>query len=364
MTDEKRLYRSREALIAGVCAGIADYFDVDPIVVRILAIVLTCASGGVLALAYIGLWIAVPTAPEVFAPLEVEPHEVRSDTYGFVDCGESRSSGAPRPTIPPSMMGSSAIGYTCAGHVPPEPPPAAAWYHPTASGVASTPPWPHGASYPGQAASGEYSPQQNPPHVGYPPQQNGTHRGFTSQQVPAHKEWTSAYRHPESDCQQSPSTNVKAALFIGSLLLSVGIGVLASKCILGVSWWQCWPLMFVVVGILRMVLPDAEGWRVSGFAAGLVLFAIGATLMPLSLGIYSWHTLGVMMVHLWPLLCIALGCLILGCGFKSSALKLAAALAFVAFCAVGLIWFGVPGPVGELVFVAPYGREYRFLFFG
>ncbi len=30
VTDEKRLYRSREALVGGVCAGIADYFDIDP----------------------------------------------------------------------------------------------------------------------------------------------------------------------------------------------------------------------------------------------------------------------------------------------------------------------------------------------
>ena len=132
MTDEKRLYRSREALVAGVCAGIADYFNVDPVVVRILAIVLTVASGGVLALAYVGLWIALPTAPEVFAPLEVEPQVVRSDTYGTVDRG-SRAPEPPRPAVPASMAGRSASAYPGTGHVPPEPPPAAAW---------AQPPWP------------------------------------------------------------------------------------------------------------------------------------------------------------------------------------------------------------------------------
>ena len=37
----KRLYRSRSSrILAGVCGGIAEYFGIDPIIVRILAIVL------------------------------------------------------------------------------------------------------------------------------------------------------------------------------------------------------------------------------------------------------------------------------------------------------------------------------------
>lgn len=37
----KRLYRSRrDVMIAGVCGGIAEYFDVDPTIVRLIAVVL------------------------------------------------------------------------------------------------------------------------------------------------------------------------------------------------------------------------------------------------------------------------------------------------------------------------------------
>jgi len=37
----KRLYRSRtNRVIAGVCGGIGEYFNIDPVIVRILAIVL------------------------------------------------------------------------------------------------------------------------------------------------------------------------------------------------------------------------------------------------------------------------------------------------------------------------------------
>ena len=51
MTSEKRLLRSRKALIGGVCAGVADYFNVDPVIVRIIMVVFTLASGGLLGIA-------------------------------------------------------------------------------------------------------------------------------------------------------------------------------------------------------------------------------------------------------------------------------------------------------------------------
>ena len=39
--EPKRLYRSRtNKIIAGVCGGIGEYFNIDPIIVRILAVVI------------------------------------------------------------------------------------------------------------------------------------------------------------------------------------------------------------------------------------------------------------------------------------------------------------------------------------
>ncbi len=60
----KRLYRSRrDRKIAGVCGGLAEYFDIDPTLVRILWAVLVLGAGtGILA--YILFWIIVPEAPE------------------------------------------------------------------------------------------------------------------------------------------------------------------------------------------------------------------------------------------------------------------------------------------------------------
>jgi len=59
---DKRLYRSRkERMIAGVCGGLAQYFEVDPVIVRIIALVLLFAGPGFPV--YIILWLIIPNEP-------------------------------------------------------------------------------------------------------------------------------------------------------------------------------------------------------------------------------------------------------------------------------------------------------------
>ena len=54
----KRLYRNtEESKIGGVCAGLGDYFNVDPVILR-LAFLLLIFAGGFIA--YLIAWIIVP----------------------------------------------------------------------------------------------------------------------------------------------------------------------------------------------------------------------------------------------------------------------------------------------------------------
>jgi phage shock protein C len=46
--------------IAGVCAGLARYFEVDVTLVRLLVVAATLCSGGLGLLAYIAAWIIMP----------------------------------------------------------------------------------------------------------------------------------------------------------------------------------------------------------------------------------------------------------------------------------------------------------------
>ena len=61
---KKQLMRSgRDKKIAGVCAGVANYFDIDPTIVRVIWGVLAfCYGAGIVA--YIILWIIAPEASD------------------------------------------------------------------------------------------------------------------------------------------------------------------------------------------------------------------------------------------------------------------------------------------------------------
>lgn len=61
----KRLYRIEQGkMLAGVCGGVAEYFDIDPSLVR-LGWVLFCAMGGSGVLAYIVAAIIIPRKSEI-----------------------------------------------------------------------------------------------------------------------------------------------------------------------------------------------------------------------------------------------------------------------------------------------------------
>jgi phage shock protein PspC (stress-responsive transcriptional regulator) len=61
---------SRDKKIGGVCAGLADYFDLDPTLVRVLwLLAVFCAGTGFLV--YLILWIVLPLAPPACPPVAV-----------------------------------------------------------------------------------------------------------------------------------------------------------------------------------------------------------------------------------------------------------------------------------------------------
>ncbi len=62
--ESKRLYRSRhDRQIAGVCGGLAEYFDVDSTIVR-LVFVLVALMGGPGLVLYIILALVIPESPD------------------------------------------------------------------------------------------------------------------------------------------------------------------------------------------------------------------------------------------------------------------------------------------------------------
>ena len=62
----KKIYKSREdRAISGVCAGLAEYFDIDVVIVRLLMVIFCFISFGVALVAYIVAAVIIPEEPTV-----------------------------------------------------------------------------------------------------------------------------------------------------------------------------------------------------------------------------------------------------------------------------------------------------------
>ena len=88
-THQKRLYRDEQnKVLGGVCSGIANYFNIDPLVVRILWIFLI----GINILGYLILWIAVPSSSvkEVGGPKKRLFRDIDNKVIGGVCAGLSK----------------------------------------------------------------------------------------------------------------------------------------------------------------------------------------------------------------------------------------------------------------------------------
>jgi phage shock protein C len=91
----KKLYRStREKMLGGVAGGVAEYFDVDPTIIR-LVFVLSVFAGGAGIIAYIIMWIIVPQG--TFVPYNINtnipPQNEESGTGTPSDSGTSTNAG-------------------------------------------------------------------------------------------------------------------------------------------------------------------------------------------------------------------------------------------------------------------------------
>jgi phage shock protein C len=63
-SEPKKLYRSRSRrMISGVCGGLAEYLNIDPVVVRLIFVITAIFGASIGFWVYIIMWIAVPEQP-------------------------------------------------------------------------------------------------------------------------------------------------------------------------------------------------------------------------------------------------------------------------------------------------------------
>lgn len=314
MTKERQLYRSRNAVVGGVCAGISERLNIDPIVTRIFFVAFSVLSFGFCAFFYLALWAVLPKAPKRVRPVDVEPQLVHSDTFGVVDCRSARSRAMASGRCVPAKP------YVSAAHLPPTPPCVAR-----------------------QAGA---APDSAEPAV--------------LRETPVADDLTgTGGEYPGTALRKPPLIHIFLALCVGCLLVTAGVSVAVSAMVREVAWWQCWPLLLIVMGIVRMAVPAPTNVRAVALLFGIMLICAGLLLLPMSVGVVGWDSLGGMTERLWPLLVGAVALLAFGIHDRAALPVLVAALLVVLFCVLGLLLYAEPGPLRDVTFVTPLGREYR-----
>jgi phage shock protein C len=101
--NPRRLYRSRDRMLAGVAGGMAEYLDIDPTVSRILWILVTIFSGGLALIAYVILALVIPQAPAWAYPGVAGPYAASAAGAGWAAAPGYAPAGPGTPPAPGSV---------------------------------------------------------------------------------------------------------------------------------------------------------------------------------------------------------------------------------------------------------------------
>lgn len=296
MSQSKKLYRSRNALIGGVCAGLAEYFDLDAIVVRVFFVVSMLISASFFGVVYIALCLIIPKAPKSPSVMEVDAESVQSEWKGRVVEPSSHQPKDVSMSIPSS------------GHIPPKPPPFM--------------------------------------------------RGFEHQTIHSRSVVVTSQSFESSGAQNEASIDkkkirsevyIRLVLGFAVLLLYIGASILFSGVVYEAEGLQFWPCFLVILAFMIIVLPPLPNCQRWGtFSAGIALGATGMALLPCSIGLITWSSFIIIFENLWPVLIIAAGFWIMYRSVRVGPLALCAAVAVCIFTLGGIVWFGEPGNIATL----------------
>ena len=195
---------SRERMWAGVAGGMAEYFEIDPSLVRLLWVAATVVSGGLAVAVYIFFWIILPrddrpgVGPNVWRDWSQEFHS------------ETQRLAAEARRMADDMRGANE-GWRAPG------------------------------------------PPQSAPHSAQP--QPGAEPTRTSPEAPLEDAWWQSERYvePHRPHHHHPRSTGIVLVVLGVLLLAANAGVFN-----WVNWHTMWPLIFIGLGVI--LLGRQSGW--------------------------------------------------------------------------------------------------------
>ena len=293
-----RIYRVSDGVVGGVCAGIARYAGIDAGLLRAFTVLFSLFSAGLLAFAYVGLWLALPQENDTAKTVDVDPASIRSETYGQVVAGSTGKFASVAP----------------------------------AQGAGRTPP-------PVPAAS--------PSAVAF-----GSQASFSAG-INQIFEFPGA---SEGDVKATPAWRVWLGVGLGVIVVVAALAVVLSGMMPRFAAEQFWPLVIVAFGIARMVVPSDDGHYTMPVVVGVMLISVGMVLLAESLGlvharVYDWGR------DCLPLVLIMMGLFVVGRGTRIPALAMCGAVVFALICVIGLLFYTDLGPVRNVDIVMPLSES-------
>lgn len=123
----KKLYRSRDdRMVAGVCAGLAEYLEVDPTLIRAATLILALLTQGGVGLAYLVMAVVVPEEPVSEQPAPAvwpqQPAEVPAPAAEVITVSENETPATGPEAVPAPETVSAQPVTPAPAWTPPAPP--------------------------------------------------------------------------------------------------------------------------------------------------------------------------------------------------------------------------------------------------
>jgi phage shock protein C len=302
LKSNKRLYKSEDPIFAGVCGGIAEYFDFDPTLVRILTVVLVLIGFGLPIIAYIVAMLLMPKKSAGYPDyIEVKPAAAQTN-----------------PATAATAATGAGVGYVSGADKD-------GFVGDTADSPNFT-----------QATAGFATEPEATPR---PPQGAAPGSGYTACNPRAY------------DCgsdQSAAGSHSHHGLHSGVMLgiVLVGIGILALVgTFIDVSLWRFWPLFIIIAGFVTLCTPGRQGWSLERAGNGISTISVGFVLQLWMFEIIEASAFFLTFFNLWPILLVVIGLSIIGSATEQSIFKLLGSLLFSAALVFGVWSFGhIGGP--------------------
>ena len=339
MASQKRLYKSSDPMITGVCGGVAEYFSIDATLVRILAVVLTLVGVGLPLLLYIVGVILIPHNPaEKSGYIDAKAEQATGSSGTAKPAGSTSAAASARSTTSSATSG----GWTsAAGPAGP-------------AGAAGSGGWTSAAGL-AEAASAATSAGAAEPAgpAGMATPAGAAKQAGSTSTADSSGTAKSDTRFKVSNVAQRARSHWSFAVVAGVFLICIGLFILLGNLV-NISIWRFWPVLFVVVGIVQLFTPSSKGWSLERAGGAFVFISVGIVLLAWTLQIISARTFFLCLINLWPALLVCGGLYIIGGARRMSAFNLIGSLLLSATLLLGAWYYGVTN--GEISIRMPNGN--------